>query len=121
MFITQAVSYTHLDVYKRQVYIAATVLTPARLDNDTHHSARRIVDDLLHRILQLFLAFFPDHRNLCTNTIVDQLLHSFSENIRFPDAVLFSRLIDITDQVFRLLLCPDDRGDFRHNRCADKV
>ena len=43
-----AVSYTHLDVYKRQVYHLAPAYAAAVVDRDPRCTAERVADDVLH-------------------------------------------------------------------------
>ena len=38
-------------------------------DNNAHHSAVAVIDNLLHCILKLCLAFIPDHGNFTPDTI----------------------------------------------------
>ena len=56
-----------------------------QLYDDTHQPALTVIDNFLHGILKLYLAFFADSCNLASDAILYQLLNGFTENISLPD------------------------------------
>ena len=57
------------------------------LYNNAHQPAFAVVDDFLHGILELCLAFLADGGQLASDTVLHQLFYRFSENIGLPDAL----------------------------------
>lgn len=55
--------------------------------NNAHQPAFAVVDDFLHGILELCLAFLADGGQLASDTVLHQLFYRFSENIGLPDAL----------------------------------
>ena len=53
-------------------------------DNYTDQPALAVIDNLLHRILQLHLTFFTDLSNLGTDAVFYQLFDGFSEKYWSP-------------------------------------
>ena len=75
-------------------------------DNYTDQPALAVIDNLLHRILQLHLTFFADLSNLGTDAVFYQLFDGFSENISLPHTIIgiFFIFFDECDQIVRLFL-----------------
>ena len=83
------------------------------LDNNTHHPALAVVDDLLHGVLEFGLAFFADGGDFGADAVLDELFDGFAEDVGFPDAfAALSAFADILDQILCLLLSSHDRSDF---------
>ena len=91
-------------------------------DNNTYQAAPGIVDDLLHGILQLRLAFLSDGCNLVSDPVLHKLFNRLAENISLPDTLSsVPAFLDIPDQVFRLLLRSHDGRDLRLDICLDHM
>ena len=70
------------------------------LDDDAHQPAVAVIDDLLHGILQFFLALVIDHCHFILHAIHHQFFDGFAKNIRTPDASFaLLGILDIADQV----------------------
>ena len=88
------------------------------LYDNTHQAAFAVVYDLLHGILEFYLAFFTDHGQFVFDSVFYQLLDGFSENVGLPDAFSPVRaFLDLFYQIFCLLLCADNGGDLRFDSC----
>ena len=82
-----------------------------RLDNNTHHPALAVVNDLLHGVLEFGLAFFADGGDFGADAVLDELFDGFAEDVGFPDAfAALATLADVLDKVVGLLLGAYDRG-----------
>ena len=93
-----------------------------RLDNNTHHPALAVVDDLLHGVLEFGLAFFADGGDFGADAVLDELFDGFAEDVGFPDAfAALATLADVLDEVVGLLLGAYDRGDLGFDVCLDHV
>ena len=92
------------------------------LDDDAYQPAVAVIDDLLHSILQFFLALVIDHCHLILHAVHHQFFDGFAENIRTPDAAFaLLGILDIADQVFCLLLASYDRRYLRLDVGADQM
>ena len=92
------------------------------LDNNTHHPALAVVDDLLHGVLEFGLAFFADGGDFGADAVLDELFDGFAEDVGFPDAfAALATLADVLDEVVGLLLGAYDRGDLGCDVCHDHV
>ena len=88
------------------------------LDNNTHHPALAVVDDLLHGVLEFGLAFFADGGDFGADAVLDELFDGFAEDVGFPDAfAALATLADVLDEVVGLLLGAYDRGDLGFDVC----
>lgn len=93
-----------------------------RLDNNTHHPALAVVNDLLHGVLEFGLAFFADGGDFGADAVLDELFDGFAEDVGFPDAfAALATLADVLDEVVGLLLGAYDRGDLGFDVCLDHV
>ena len=91
-------------------------------DNYTHQSAITVIDNLLHRILQLSLALIIDHCHFIPHTIHHQILHRFTKDIGIPNTIFLTRhLMNISDQILCLLFISYNRCDLRLNICLDQM
>ena len=80
--------------------------------NDAHQSTIRIVDDLLHGLLKLYLALFSDLVKLAADTIFHKLFDGLSENVDLPDTFFLSlSILNILNQISGLFLTTYDRCD----------
>lgn len=61
------------------------------LYDNTHQSALAVIDNLLHGILELYLALIPDLYQLGMDPVFHQLSDRFSEYIGLPDAFFSSQ------------------------------
>ena len=59
---------------------------PYGSDDDAHQPSVAVIDDLLHGILKLHLAFVVDHGDLIAHAVHHQLFDGFSENVGAPYA-----------------------------------
>ena len=92
------------------------------LDNNADKPALAVINDLLHGILKLYLAFFADSRNLASDAILHKLFNGFAKNIGFPDTLApLATLINIFDQILRLLLRSYDRSNLCFYICFDHM
>ena len=79
------------------------------LYNDAHQSTIRIVDDLLHGLLKLYLALFSDLVKLAADTIFHKLFDGLSENVDLPDTFFLSlSILNILNQISGLFLTTYD-------------
>ena len=74
-----------------------------RLDNNTHHPALAVVNDLLHGVLEFGLAFFADGGDFGADAVLDELFDGFAEDVGFPDA--FAALATLADVLDESLAC----------------
>ena len=82
------------------------------LDNNTHHPAFAVVDDLLHGVLEFGLAFFANGGDFGADAVFYELLDGFSEDVCFPDALAaLAAFADVLNEVICLLLGSHDRCD----------
>ena len=83
------------------------------LYDNTDQTTLAVIDDFLHGILKLYLAFFTDGRYLASDTILHELFNRFPENIGLPDAfTALAAFINILHQILCLLFCSYDRSNF---------
>ena len=69
------------------------------LYNNTHHPAFAVVDDFLHGILKLCLAFFADGGNLATDAVLYELFDGFAEDIGLRCFAALAALANVLDEI----------------------
>ncbi len=91
-------------------------------DNNANHSTITVINYFLKRILELHLAVLCHLGNLGLHTVLHDLFHGFSENIRLPDAVLCCfTVFYVSDQILRLLFAADNGCNLCLDMCLYKV
>ena len=81
-------------------------------DNNADQPSITVIDDLLHRILELHLTLLVDHIDLIAHPIQHQLFYRFSKYVGSPYSLRSLTLcFDIFHQILCLLFTSHDRCD----------